>query len=99
VTDAVQAESPEEQGAAIPKALQLISEAPSNQARQLARIILNNLDLKDQSQCAEQLLELNLALGNHIEAATAAAMSALNDQREGNYKVRHNLSWQNLLYL
>jgi hypothetical protein len=83
----MQAESVEEREAAIPKALQLISEAPSDQARQLARIVLKNLDPKDQNQCAEQLLNLNLALGNHIEAATAAVTSALSDQREGNYKV------------
>ena len=84
----LQAGSEEERGTAMSRALQLVSEAPRDQGRRLARMVLGSLGAADQSRCAEQLVELNLALGNRAEAASAAAMSALSDQKAGNYKVR-----------
>ena len=74
--------------AATSKALQLISDAPRDQARALAKMVLNSLDTNDQSRFAERLVNLNLALGNNSDAASAAVMSALADQRQGEYKVR-----------
>jgi hypothetical protein len=53
----------------------------------MASIVLSSMDPLDQDRFAEQLIDLNLALGNKSEAAIAAVESALGDQKQGNYKV------------
>lgn len=80
-------ESGAERDKATRKALKLITDAPAEEARRMARMVLASMDVADQERHAEQLIDLNLALGNHGEAAVAAVESALADQRAGDYKV------------
>ena len=74
--------------AAMREALDVIPKAPKEEASRLAQNVLSTLDASDEGKLAQQLVELNLALGNTAGAAYAAIESALVDQRRGDYKVR-----------
>lgn len=73
------------------RALDVIPKAPKEEANRLAQNVLGHLDASDEGRLAQQLVELNLALGNTAGAAYAAIESALLDQRKGDYKVRQQV--------
>jgi hypothetical protein len=77
-----------EQDEAVRRSLDVVAKAPADEARRMASAVLASMEAADQDRYAEQLFDVNLALGNTAEAAAAAVESALADQKQGNYKVR-----------
>ena len=74
------------------RALAIISAAPPDDARRMARMVLSAVDATDNGRFAEKFIELNLALGNTSAAISAAADAAVAEQRRGEYKVLHDVS-------
>jgi hypothetical protein len=69
------------------RAMAIISAAPPDDARRMARMVLSAVDAADHGRFAEKFIELNLALGNTGAAIAAAADAAVAEQRRGEYKV------------
>jgi hypothetical protein len=76
------------------RAMAIISAAPPDDARRMARMVLSAVDVADHGHFAEKFIELNLALGNIGAAISATADAALSGQRRGEYKVLHRATFE-----